>query len=347
MNITFSFLVSTFFTSYLITEQGLSKNTLASYSDCMKLLIGYICIRLDIEPEAIDIKMIDYELILDFLNSLEKDRHNSPATRNQRLAAIKTFFHFLSRKLPDLMYQNERIQAIKFKTTDHRPPPSLTVEQVDAILAAPDPETLLGVRDRAIIQLLYNTGARVQELVDLDLSNVHFDSSPLITLTGKGKKTRVIPLWPETVDLLSDYLSARKQKGIESDHLFLNNKNNPITRFGIGRLLTKYVKVAAKQCPSLVGRQISPHTFRHTTALHLIESGNDIALVRDWLGHADVKTTMQYLEVSVERKRRALEKLPPPDNNMPPEKPKWKQPDIMTFLNELSNSAHYVAQNPI
>ncbi|NCC51142.1 MAG: integrase [Spartobacteria bacterium] len=342
MNITFSYLVSTFFTSYLITEQGLSQNTVASYSDCMKLLIDYICKCFSIETEAIDIKKINYELVLDFLDSLEKGRHNSQETRNQRLAAIKSFSHFLSRKIPDLMHQNERIQAIKFKKTAHRSPPSLTVEEITAIIAAPDPETFLGARDKALIQLLHNTGARVQEIADLNVSDINIESA-LITLTGKGKKTRVLPLWKETIEHILYALKAQKQKGIESDHLFLNNKGLPITRFGIGRLLTKHVEVAAKQCPSLIGRKISPHVFRHTTALHLIESGNDVALVRDWLGHADIKTTIQYIEVSVERKREALEKLPPPDGNSPPEKPKWKQPDLMDFLTELSRKGYYVA----
>jgi len=342
MNITFSYLVSTFFTSYLITEQGLSPNTVASYSDCMKLLIDYICKHFNIETESIDIKTINYELVLDFLASLEKDRQNSPATRNQRLGALKTFFHFLSRKVPDLMHQNERIQAIKLKKTDHRPPPSLTVEEVTAIIATPDIETLLGARDKALLQLLYNTGARVQEIADLSSSDVNLESA-LITLTGKGKKTRVVPIWKETVELVSYYLNAKKQKELESDHLFLNNKGLAITRFGIGRLVTKHVEAAAEQCPSLLGRKISPHVFRHTAALHLIESENDIALVKDWLGHADIKTTIQYIEVSVERKRKALEKLPPPDGNSPPEKPKWKQPDLMEFLLKLSQKAHYVA----
>lgn len=343
MNITFSYLVTTFFTSYLASERGLSPNTIASYSDCMKQLVNYLCKRFGIETEALEIQMITSELILEFLDSIENDRHNSPATRNQRLAAIKTFFHFLARSVPELMYQNERVQAIKFKATDHLPPPSLTVEEVAAILAVPDPATLLGARDKALLQIMYNTGGRVQELADLTVADLHFDSLPTVALTGKGKKTRVIPLWQETVECLQNYITFKEEAGIKSEHLFLNIKAEPITRFGIGRRLEKHVKDASAKCPSLCDRRITPHVIRHTTALHLIEAGNDIAVVKDWLGHADIKTTILYVEVSIERKRKALEKLPPPDGGAPPETPNWKQPDLMKFLNKCSSKAHYVA----
>ena len=343
MNITFCYLVTTFFTSYLASEQGLSPNTIASYSDCMKLLVGYLCKRFNIETEALEIQTISSELVLDFLESLEGDRHNSPATRNQRLAAIKTFFHFLARNVPELMHQNERIQAIKFKATDHLPPPSLTVEEVAAILAVPDPTTLLGARDNALLQIMYNTGGRVQEIADLTVADLHFDSPANVKLTGKGKKTRVIPLWQETVECVQHYIALKEEAGIKSGHLFLNIKAEPITRFGIGRRLEKLVEATSKKCPSLCNRCVTPHVIRHTTALHLIEAGNDIAVVKDWLGHADIKTTILYVEVSIERKRKALEKLPPPDGGAPSEAPKWKQPDIMKFLNKCSNKTRYVA----
>jgi len=343
MNITFSYLVTTFFTSHLAAERGLSPNTIASYSDCMRLLVSYVCKHFGVETEAIDMQMISPELILEFLDSTEKERNNGPATRNQRLAAIKTFFHFLSRNVPELMHQNERIQAIKPKKTDHLPPPSLTVEEVAAIIAVPGPATLLGARDKALLQIMYNTGARVQELADLTVADLHFGSLATVSLTGKGRKTRVIPLWQETVENLSHYIRVRKLADIESDHLFLNIAGKPMTRFGIGRRLDKQVEAAVAQCPSLHARRVTPHVFRHTTALHLIEAGNDIAVVKDWLGHADIKTTSQYLEVSIERKRKALEKLPPPDGGMPPENPKWKQPDLMKFLAECSRKARCVA----
>ncbi|MDA3925247.1 MAG: tyrosine-type recombinase/integrase [Kiritimatiellae bacterium] len=343
MKISFCYLVTTFFTSHLSSEQGLSPNTVASYSDCMKLLVNYLCKRFSIETEAIDIQMISSDIVLDFLDSLEGERHNSPTTRNQRLAAIKSFFHFLARSVPELMHQNERIQAIKIKATSHQPPPSLTAEEVAAVLAAPDTATLLGARDNALLQLMYNSGGRVQELADLSVSDLHLDSPPSVRLTGKGRKTRVIPLWEKTVESIQHYIRGREENSISSEHLFLNIKEEPMTRFGIGRRLSKHVEAASKKCPSLCNRSITPHVIRHTTALHLVEAGNDITIVKDWLGHADVKTTILYVEISIERKRKALEKLPPPDNDAPPELPVWKQPDLMKFLNECSNKAHYVA----
>jgi site-specific recombinase XerD len=343
MNITFSYLVTSFFTTYLASERGLSPNTIASYSDCMKLLVNYICKRFGIETEALEIQMITAELILDFLDNLEDDRSNAPATRNQRLATIRTFFHFLARSVPELMHQNERIQAIKPKKTTHIPPPSLTVEEVAAILAVPDSATMLGARDKALLQIMYNTGARVQELADLTMTDLRFECPATVTLTGKGNKTRVIPLWQETVEHIRHYMALRTEAGTESEYIFLNNKGEPITRFGIGRRLEKHAKTAAKQYPSLRNRRITPHVIRHTTALHLIEAGNDIFIVKDWLGHVDIKTTSQYVEISIDRKRKALEKMPPPDGDSPPEISVWKQPNLIKFLNKCSSKAHYVA----
>jgi site-specific recombinase XerD len=343
MTITFSYLVTTFFTSHLSAELNLSDNSIASYSDCMTLLIDYVCKRFNIQPEAIDLSTITPELVLDFLQALKKERGNAPSTCNQRLAAIKTFFHFIAKHVPELMLPNERIQAIKLKKTEHLPPPSLIAEEVDAILSTPDQNTLIGARDAALLQVLYNTGARVQELADIALLDLRFGSAPSVTVTGKGRKTRVIPLWQESVDIISRYVNFRKQEGIESEHLFINTKGEPLTRSGIGRRVTLHATTAAKHSSSLQGRSITPHTFRHTTALHLIEAGNDIAVVKDWLGHGDIKTTSQYLEISIERKRKALEKLPPPDGGLPPEAPQWKQPDVLKFLNRCSRQARYVA----
>jgi len=337
MNPSLSHLITRFFISYLANERGASKNTVAAYSDTLRLLIKQLCKKHSKQPEKLGIEMLSPEAILDFLDHLERERDNSESTRNQRLAAIKSFFHFAARENPELMLQNERIQAIRSKKTDHKPPPSLTVEQVRAILDSIDTAPLIGLRDKALIQLLYNTGARVQELADLRIRDLRFDSPSTVTLTGKGRKTRSVPLWEETVQLIQAYLLAREHEGIHSDHLFLNNKEQPITRFGIGRRVELHARNAAEKCPSLNDLKITPHVFRHTTALHLIETGSDITIVKEWLGHADLKTTSQYIEVSVTRKREALEKLPPPGNGDPVQKPEWKAPGIIEFLSSLSS----------
>lgn len=182
------------------------------------------------------------------------------------------------------------------------------------------------------------SGARVQEIADLSIGDLRFEKPSTVTLTGKGKKIRTIPLWDETVQRIQAYLQAREHAGIHSDHLFLNNKGEPITRFGIGRRIEHHSKNAVEKCPSLTDLKITPHVFRHTTALHLIETGSDITIVKEWLGHADIKTTSQYIEVSVARKRNALEKLPPPGYGERVEMPEWKEPGILEFLTSLSHN---------
>ena len=335
---TFSHLVTVFFTNHLASERGLAANTIASYSDCMKLLINFACERFGVQPEKLDITQLSRDLVIDFLDYLRGTRNNVASTRNLRLSAIKTFFHFLARNVPELMHLNETIQAISQHEPDKHPPPSLTMTEVNAILAQPDSATVLGARDNAMLQMFYNTGARVQEMADLDNDNMRFDTSPLVTLTGKGGKTRVIPLWEQTVEAITHYLALRRQSGIESDHLFLNIKGQPMTRFGIGRRVEKYAAQAQRHCPSLRHRRVTPHVFRHTVALHLLEADNDIIAVQQWMGHEDLRTTSGYIEVSIERKRAALEKAPPPDCGTLPEQPQWKEPELMAFLSKLSRS---------
>jgi site-specific recombinase XerD len=346
MKLTLSYLITRFFVSYLANERGASKNTIAAYSDTLRLLIKYLCKKHSKQPEALGMEMLNPEEILDFLDHLEHDRKNSKSTRNQRLAAIKSFLHYAARENPELMLSNERIQAIRSKKTDHKPPPSLTVEQVHAILDSIDTAPRIGLRDKAFIQLLYNTGARVQEIADLHINDLRFESPATVTLTGKGRKIRTIPLWEETVQHIQAYLQAREHAGIQSSHLFLNSKREPITRFGIGRRIELHGKNAAEKCPSLKDLKLTPHVFRHTTALHLIEAGNDITIVKEWLGHADLKTTSQYIEVSVARKRAALEKLPPPGSGEQVEMPKWKEPGIIEFLTSLSGNRELCCDLP-
>jgi site-specific recombinase XerD len=347
MNPTLSHLITHFFVSHLKAECGASENTVAAYSDTLRLLIGHLCEKHSKHPEEITSEMITQEEILGFLNHLEHKRNNCPATRNQRLAAIKSFLHYAARENPGLMLQNERTQAIRSKKTEHTPPPSLGTGQVRAILEAVDASTLIGKRDKALIQLLYNTGARVQEIADLRIGDLDMEGAATVRLTGKGKKMRIIPLWDETVQCIKAYLQARVEKGICSEHLLLNSKGAPLTRFGIGRRIELHAKNAAKSCPSLTGLKVTPHVFRHTTALHLIESDNDITIVKDWLGHADIQTTNLYVEVSVARKQRALEKLPPPGTQEPPRKPKWKAPGILEFLASLSGNSPLCCNLPV
>jgi site-specific recombinase XerD len=343
---TFSYIVSSFFSSYLSTERGLAANTIASYSDTMKLLLGFASERFGVQPEALQLEQLDRETVLAFLDHIETVRNNAVSTRNQRLSAIKSFFHFLARSIPELLHLSATIQDIREKTTDRPPPPSLSLDEVNAMLAVPDTARLLGARDKALLQLLYNSGARVQEVADLQLAHVRRATCATVTLTGKGGKTRVIPLWPQTVQAIDHYLELRQHAGIQSERLFVNIKARPMTRFGIGRRVAELAGKAAQDCPSLCDRPVTPHVWRHTTALHLIEAGNDIAVVKDWLGHADLKTTSAYLEVSLRRKREALDKVPPPSGGRPAEQPQWKQPSIMAFLTKLARGVMVRESHP-
>lgn len=331
-------LIVSFFRNYLANQKGYTRNTIASYSDCIRLLLSYSCDRLGLSFDKLSLEMISDQIILDFLDHLEQDRGNVPQTRNQRLGAIKTFFRFLTIQEPTVAVVCERVCAISFKKTEHKVVATLDNNEIDAILAEVKTDALQGVRDQALLSMLYNTGARVQELIDLNVSDLRTESPLQVLLTGKGRKQRIVPLHAETVSTLQDYLDQREQLGTENEALFLNARGERITRFGIGHILSKYAALASRNCPSLASKNVTPHTYRHTTALHLIQSGNDISVVKDWLGHADIKTTSQYVEINIEMKRKALETLPPPQvpQAQQDEKPQWHNSRVLRFLEGLS-----------
>ena len=200
--------------------------------------------------------------------------------------------------------------------------------EVKEILGVVNPETLQGARDQALFVMLYNTGARVQELIDLDVSNLRMETPMQVLLTGKGRKQRIVPLYGETITAIQHYLKLRGKR---------------ITRFGIDYIVSKYAKSAAKKCPSLVDKDVTPHTYRHTTALHMIQSGIDISVIKEWLGHADIKTTSLYIDIDIdiEMKRKALEAFPSPTvpRTGVPENLHWHDPSVLNFLKGLSRQA--------
>ena len=334
-NNTFGTLIFSFFRNYLLNRKGCSPNTIASYSDCIRLLINYFLKQNNKKVEQIVIEDFSAEFVLDFLDKIEEKV--LPITRNQRLAAIKTFFRFLAEQEPELIGTCEKICAIPAKKTEHKIIKSMEVQQVRAIINAADTTTVNGARDRAILLFLYNTGARVQEIVDLNINELNIEKVNIeqVLLTGKGRKQRIVPLWKETIEAIQHYLNIRQKDDINSEILFLNRDSFRLTRFGIGYIIEKYKKIAEKKCLSLQKMTVSPHVFRHTTALHLIQSGVDIVTVKEWLGHADLKTTSMYMEINIEMKRQALEKCPAPDVKQSNTK-NWKQPEMMKFLQELS-----------
>jgi len=331
-------LVMKFFHKYLADERGVSGNTISSYSDCVRLLLDYSSQQLGVSADKMRFDAISDQIILDFLDHIETERKNMASTRNQRLAAIKTFFRFLARHEPTMLATCERVCAIRAKNVSHKVMETLDNHEVKAIFDGLEADTVHDARDLALLSLMYNTGARVQELVDLDVDDVRMDAPHHAKLTGKGRKERIIPLHKETVESLHKYLDMRKETGVSGKALFLNDRGRRISRFGISHIVKERTREAVGLAPSLQGRKISPHTFRHTVALHLIQSGVDIMVVKEWLGHADVKTTCLYVEINIEMKRKALEALPVPAQ--PPgtgnETQNWRKPGVMKFLNGLS-----------
>ena len=333
-------IISNFFCDHLGNEKGVAASTISSYSDAIKLLLEYACETLHITIDKLAPDTISDTMILDFLDHLETQRNNTVSTRNQRLAVIKSFYRFLARQEPSLLAVCERVCAIRSKKTEEKPVQTLETDEVQAILDTPDIDTLSGARDAVVLGLFANTGARVQELVDLDLTDIRLDGLRQATLTGKGSKQRVVPIWKETACAISHYLQLRQEAGIESDALFLNARGQRITRFGLSYLVDKNVSQAANRCPSLKDKHVTPHTFRHTVALHLIQEHENIATVKELLGHASIKTTHKYVEIDMNMKRKAIEgcAVRTQQHGQSPQQtiPKWRTPKILAFLKEIS-----------
>ncbi|NWK97352.1 integrase [Sphingobium lactosutens] len=303
----FAILLQRYLTSHLAGLRGASPNTVASYRDTFKLLIIYMRDQKAIPPEKLVLHCIDVEAITGFLNWLESGRHNSISTRNQRLAAISSFYTWMQSQEPALMARCQEIIAIPIKRGTQACVYHLTVEQTRCLLAAPDRTTRTGRRDATLLATLYDTGARVQELVDLTVGDVRLQKPVVITLTGKGRKTRHVPIGANTVALLANYLAefGLDKPGRDSYPVFFNQQHAKLSRGGVAWILDKYRNNA--DASDLIKAKISPHILRHSKAMHLYEAGVPLPYVRDILGHVDLSTTEIYARASTEAKRKALE----------------------------------------
>jgi len=338
MDTTLGNLIVRFFENHVAHERGLRPTAAGSYATAIKLLLNFASERLQVTFDKLDLTSIDSELILEFLDHLEKKRHNVPRTRNQRLTVIKTFFRFLALQDPRLTEHCQRICAIKAKKTEHRVIETLELHEVQAFIDATDPTTLIGARDQALFTFLYDTAGRVQEVVDVNLTDLRLDAPSQVTLTGKGQKQRVLPLREDTVKALRHYLHLRDINGRHHPRLFLNARGAPLSRHGINYLVGKYRALAAEGHPSLGVKNVTPHTFRHAAALHMIQAGVTIERARELLGHADLQTTSLYFDINVEMKREALDKckMPNAQATTPSEAPQWREPEILEFLDSLA-----------
>lgn len=322
-----------FLSDYLPNERGLSDNTLLAYKDTLKLLLRYLDTHLKLKIDQLDCLAIDAQRIRAFLDYLEKVRHCSANTRNARLAALKSFFYFLGGQQPQCLDISHQIGLIAQKKTPHKSVDYLEAEELKAILDSVDVHTRNGLRDKALLLFMYNTGARVQEIADLKIDHVRFDAASQVMLSGKGNKQRMCPLWPETLAALADYLALRTPNDNDDQHLFLNARGVKITRFGIRYIVRSYTAKSISQCPALEKKKVSPHTFRHTTAMHLLQAGNELNMIRLWLGHASLNTTHMYIEINMQMKREILKTNKPP--KLKSKHNSWQQPKILQWLDEL------------
>jgi site-specific recombinase XerD len=265
--------------------------------------------RLGIKPSQIAVEQLDVTLILAFLAHIEEQRGNCAATRNGRLAAIKAFIRYVEFRVPSALAQAQQIHAIPSKRHDQALVRHLTLEEIRAILSAPNTTTRLGVRDRAMLHLCFAGGLRVSELVGLPLENVSIQRSPSIRVLGKGRKERCLPLWKETATDVRAWLAIRGRVSVPE--LFVNAEGSAMSRAGFEYVLDKHVCVAGTTCSSLSGRSISTHQLRHSCALTMLQATRDIRKVAIWLGHADTRTTEIYLRVDPTEKLEAVEAVLP------------------------------------
>jgi len=304
-------LITGFLRDYMPRQRGYSPQTCETYALSFKLLFAFAAERARIRPSRLSIEQLDAALIVDFLAHIERERGNGPATRNLRLAAIKAFMRYVEHQVPSALEQIGRIEAIPVKRHDQKLIRHLTMEEVRAILNAPDLTTRSGVRDRAMMHLCFAGGLRVSELVGVLLANVSLHRTPSVVVHGKGRKERCLPLWKETARDLRAWLVLRGP--VRVPELFVNAEGDPMTRSGFEYVLDKHARTAAETCPSLRDRSVSPHQLRHSCAVIMLQATHDIRKVALWLGHADIRTTEVYLRMDPSEKLEAVEAVVPPE----------------------------------
>jgi integrase/recombinase XerD len=303
-------LLQNYFCSHLIGQRDLSRRTIHSYRDTFRLLLKFLTHRFKLMPEALRMSDLDPPKVLAFLEDLEQSRGNSVRTRNARLVAIHSFMRYVASAEPPLLNVAQRILVIPAKRFDRPSIGHLTREQMQAILDAPDAATRGGQRDRLLLLLLYNTGARVSEVAALRVQDVRLDSQATVQLRGKGRKNRAVPLWRSTTRLLRQWF---KDTGAAPESpLFSNAQGEPMSRHGIAQRLATAVARASKKLSGLGNIRVTPHKIRHTTAMHLLQSGVDLSVIAMWLGHEHIETTHQYLDADLDSKKQALACLDSP-----------------------------------
>lgn len=328
--------VRRFLLEHVVGDRNLSVNTQKSYRDAIRQLLRFVAIREGIDPSRLTVEGLSAEVVRSFLVHLEQQRGNSAATRNQRLASIHSFFRFVGSQTPELVALTTPILSIPLRRTGTPVMPYLEKTEIDALLSVPNRRRPQGQRDHALLLFLYNTGARADEAARTTIAALRLDDPPSVRIVGKGRKTRVCPLWPHTAKTLSALLGPRLS-GPADAPVFRNVRGQPMTRFGIHTLVERTAAKASQTTPSLRDKRVSPHTLRHTTAVHLLRSGVDINTIRAWLGHVSLETTNRYAEVDLEMKAKALATCAvTTPATVGDSSPAWrKDRDLMAFLSSL------------
>jgi integrase/recombinase XerD len=327
-----------FFDDYLKLQKGLRPHSVKSYRDAMRLFLQFVSKELKHKVTQLSLDDFTAVRVCSFLNSLEESRANTIRSRNHRLAALRTFFEYVGRRLPERLGQAQQVAAIPTKRV---PPPEtffLERDEIANVFATLPSDGSLALRDRALLLFLYNTGARVQEVADACVSNVEFIPQPRVRLHGKGDKWRVCPLWPETASLLKRLLDEHQNADGLDRPLFANRCGQALTRFGIYKIVRRHTEQIVKRRADGRQRNVSPHLWRHSTAVHLLEAGVEVNVIRGWLGHVSLETTNRYAEITIRTKEAALKYCEPPDSvsHRFPRKPVWRDDaSLLKWLQSL------------
>jgi integrase/recombinase XerD len=329
--------VTGFLSRYLPGQRNVSTNTIASYRDALKLFLLFCQTECKIKPDEIRVADISPDLLSSYLGWLERKRRCGVATRNQRLAAFKSFFHYIAAADPEHLFACQRILDLPMKKTARRPMSFFSPEGLHRLLSEPDTGTQKGRRDHALLVLLYDSAARVQEICDLRVREVRVEQPATVTLHGKGRKSRIVPISTKTASIMEAYLEERGWSGNSGAldfPVFMNSRKTKLTRAGVAHILRRYVRAMTLTDSREVPQSVSPHCLRHSKAVHLLRSGVPLIYIRDFLGHLSVTTTEIYVKVDAEQKRKALEgAYEAPSQDLVPE---WRNDKgLMAWLSEL------------
>ncbi len=300
-----------YFSDHLPRVRGMSPHTIQSYRDSLVLLLRFVASQQDRPVAALDIPLLDSKQVLAFLHHLEHERGNAVVTRNVRLAALHAFFRYVASQHPEHLDHCQRILGIPFKRSTPRVIDYLEFDELQAVFATVDRSTKDGRRDYALLTTMFNTGARVQEILNLRASDLQLIKPYQIRLFGKGRKERFCPIWPQTAQILRALCSERQLDMSSTAPIFLNHRGQPLTRFGVRYILAKYFDRAKASAPTLAKKRLHPHSMRHSTAIHLLKAGVDLTTISHWMGHESVNTTGKYAVVDLEMKRKALARTEP------------------------------------